>query len=168
MVAPSGMMDGQVAFIRRSLDDAGLKNTGILAYSAKFASCFYGPFRDMVGSAPSQGDRRSHQMDPANARQAGRELRLDAEEGADILMVKPALPYLDVICRARAEHHLPICAYQVSGEYAMIRSAAANGMLDGRQAMMESLACIRRAGADMIITYFAAEAARELRCGNGA
>jgi len=168
MVAPSGMMDGQVAFIRGSLDDAGFKNTGIMAYSAKFASCFYGPFRDMVGSAPSYGDRRSHQMDPANARQAMRELRLDAEEGADMLMVKPALPYLDVICRARNELEMPICAYQVSGEYAMIRSAAASGMIDGRQAMMESLSCIRRAGADIIITYFAAEAARELRCVDGA
>lgn len=168
MVAPSGMMDGQVAFVRRALDEAGFVGTGIMAYSAKFASCFYGPFRNMVGSAPSHGDRRSHQMDPANARQAVREMRLDADEGADMLMVKPALPYLDVICRARAELDLPICAYQVSGEYAMIRSAAASGMIDGKQAMMESLACIRRAGADIIITYFAAEAARELRCGNGA
>ena len=168
MVAPSGMMDGQVAAIRSALDREGFQGTGIMAYSAKFASCFYGPFRDMVGSAPSNGDRRSHQMDPANARQAMREMRLDAEEGADMLMVKPALPYLDIICRARDELELPICAYQVSGEYAMIRSAAANGMIDGRQAMMESLSCIQRAGADIIITYFATEAARELRCVNGA
>jgi len=165
MVAPSGMMDGQVAYIRRSLDEAGFSSTGILAYSAKFASCFYGPFRDMVGSAPSLGDRRSHQMDPLNARQAVRELRSDAEEGADILMVKPALPYLDVICRARQALDLPICAYQVSGEYAMLMCAGAQGALDTKVAMMESLRCIRRAGADMIITYFAGEAARELRSG---
>lgn len=166
MVAPSGMMDGQVAFIRRSLDEAGFTSTGIMAYSAKFASCFYGPFRDMVKSAPSSGDRRSHQMDPANARQAVRELRLDAEEGADILMVKPAMPYLDVICRARQELDLPICAYQVSGEYTMLKCAGAQGALDTRAAMMESLRCIRRAGADLIITYFAAEAAKELRSGS--
>jgi porphobilinogen synthase len=157
------MMDGQVAFIRRSLDEAGFNSTGILAYSAKFASCFYGPFRDMVGSSPSCGDRRSHQMDPVNARQAMRELRSDAEEGADILMVKPAMPYLDVICRARQEIELPICAYQVSGEYAMLKCAGAQGAIDTKAAMMESLRCIRRAGADLIITYFAAEAAKELR-----
>lgn len=163
MVAPSGMMDGQVAAVRDALDREGLTGTGIMAYSAKFASCFYGPFRDMVCSRPSQGDRRSHQMDPANARQAIRELRLDAEEGADVLMVKPALPYLDIISRARQGLDLPICAYQVSGEYAMIRGAAERGALDGRQAVMESLTCIRRAGADMIITYFAAQAAEWLR-----
>jgi len=160
MVAPSGMMDGQVSAIRRALDENGFARTGIMAYSAKFASCFYGPFRDMVGSSPAQGDRRSHQMDPANARQAMRELRSDAEEGADVLMVKPALPYLDVICRARRELELPICAYQVSGEYAMLRCAAEQGALNGQIAMMESLECIQRAGADLIITYFAKEAAK--------
>jgi len=162
MVAPSGMMDGQVAAIRSALDREGFQGTGIMAYSAKFASCFYGPFRDMVGSCPSHGDRRSHQMDPANARQAARELRMDAEEGADMLMVKPAMPYLDVICRARQDHDLPICAYQVSGEYAMLRCAAALGALEMKAAMMESLCCIQRAGADLIITYFAAEAAEAL------
>ncbi len=165
MVAPSGMMDGQVAAIRSALDREGFQGTGIMAYSAKFASCFYGPFRDMVGSCPSHGDRRSHQMDPANARQARRELRLDAQEGADALMIKPALPYLDVIARARMEHDLPICAYQVSGEYAMLRCAGAQGALDMKAAMMESLQCIQRAGADLIITYFAAEAAAYLRGG---
>jgi len=163
MVAPSGMMDGQVSAIRNALDISGHQGTGIMAYSAKFASCFYGPFRDMVGSSPSQGDRRSHQMDPANARQAARELRQDAEEGADMLMVKPAMPYLDIICRARGELDLPICAYQVSGEYAMIKCAAERGALDGHQAILESLTCIQRAGADMIITYFAKEAAEALR-----
>lgn len=162
MVAPSGMMDGQVAAIRSALDREGFQGTGIMAYSAKFASCFYGPFRDMVGSCPSHGDRRSHQMDPANARQAARELRADAEEGADMLMVKPAMPYLDVICRARQELDLPVCAYQVSGEYAMLKCAAAHGALDMKAAMMESLCCIQRAGADLIITYFAAEAAEHL------
>lgn len=163
MVAPSGMMDGQVAAIRKALDAEGFIDTGIMAYSAKFASCFYGPFRDMVGSCPSHGDRRSHQMDPGNARQAVRELRADAQEGADILMVKPALPYLDVIFRAHQEFDLPICAYQVSGEYAMIMCAAAQGALDLKAGIMESLQCIRRAGADLIISYFAADIANVLR-----
>ena len=166
MVAPSGMMDGQVAAIREALDQAGHSEVGIMAYSAKFASSFYGPFRDMVRSAPSHGDRRSHQMDPANGRQAIREMRLDVEEGADVLMVKPALPYLDIIKEARLAFDLPICAYQVSGEYAMIKACQEKGSLDGQRAMMESLLCIRRAGADMIITYFAREAAELMRCGH--
>ncbi|MDD1771558.1 MAG: porphobilinogen synthase, partial [Methanomassiliicoccales archaeon] len=166
MVAPSGMMDGQVAAIRDALDRERHSNVGILAYSAKFASSFYGPFRDMVGSAPSKGDRRSHQMDPANGRQALLEMHLDADEGADVLMVKPAMPYLDVIKEARQRFDLPLCAYQVSGEYAMIKACQEKGSLDGERAMMESLLCIRRAGADMIITYFAKEAAELLRCEN--
>jgi porphobilinogen synthase len=166
MVAPSGMMDGQVAAIRDALDRERHSKVGILAYSAKFASSFYGPFRDMVGSAPSKGDRRSHQMDPANGRQALLEMQLDADEGADVLMVKPAMPYLDVIKEARQRFDLPLCAYQVSGEYAMIKACQEKGSLDGERAMMESLLCIRRAGADMIITYFAKEAAELLRCEN--
>ena len=157
------MMDGQVLTVRDALDDAGLDRVAILAYGAKYASAFYGPFRDAAHSAPSSGDRRSHQMDPANAREAMREMRADLAEGADILMVKPAMPCLDIISMARREFDVPLAAYQVSGEYAMLKAAAANGWLDGKASMMESLLSIKRAGADMIITYFAAEAAELLR-----
>ena len=156
-VAPSAMMDHQVRAVRQALDAAGYPETGILAYAAKFASGFYGPFRDAAGSSPAFGDRRSYQMDPRNRREALRELRLDVHEGADILMVKPALPYLDVIATARAEFDLPLAAYQVSGEYAMIKAASARGWLDEAAAITETLAAIRRAGADLVISYFAAE-----------
>jgi len=158
-VAPSDMMDGRVGMIRRQLDDEGHPDVPIIAYSAKYASAFYGPFREAAESTPGFGDRRGYQMDPANAREALREVRLDVEEGADMVMVKPALPYLDVIRRVREETELPVCAYQVSGEYSMIQAAAQNGWLDGRAAALESLTSIRRAGADLIITYFAKEAA---------
>jgi len=161
MVAPSAMMDGQVGAIREGLDEAGFETIPIMAYSAKYASCFYGPFREAAESAPQFGDRRVYQMDPANGDEAIREIGQDVEEGADIIMVKPALPYLDVIRRAREEFDLPIAAYQVSGEYAMIKAAAMMGRLDGERAMTESLTSIKRAGADMIITYFAQEAAIE-------
>jgi porphobilinogen synthase len=159
MIAPSGMMDGQVGAIRRALDGAGFGDIPIMSYAAKYASAFYGPFRDAAESTPQFGDRRTHQMDPGNAREARHEMRLDVAEGADILMVKPALPYLDIIREARATFDVPIAAYNVSGEYAMIKAAAANGWLDHDRAMMESLLSIKRAGADMIITYFAKEAA---------
>jgi porphobilinogen synthase len=159
LVAPSGMMDGQVAAIRRALDDSGLADTGILAYAAKFASSFYGPFRDAAECAPMFGDRAGYQMDPANSDEALREVRTDIEEGADIVMVKPALPYLDVIRRAKQETGFPLAAYNVSGEYAMVRAAAQNGWLDGRRATLEILTSIRRAGADLILTYHAKEAA---------
>jgi len=162
IVAPSDMMDGRVAAIRDALDDAGLESTPILSYAAKFASAFYGPFRDAAGSAPQFGDRRSYQMDGANLREALREIELDIEEGADMIMVKPAMPYLDVIAAARATFELPLAAYQVSGEYAMIHAAARNGWIDLERAMMESLVSIRRAGASMILTYFARDAARKL------
>jgi porphobilinogen synthase len=162
VVAPSAMMDGQVAAIRAGLDDAGHHDVAILGYSAKFASAFYGPFREAAMSAPSFGDRRAYQMDPANAREALHEAALDAEEGADMLMVKPAGPYLDVIRRIRERHDLPLAAYQVSGEYAMLKAAAERGWLDERRAVLESLLGIRRAGADVIITYYAKEAARWL------
>jgi porphobilinogen synthase len=163
MVAPSAMMDGQVGAIREALDEAGYENLPIMAYSAKYASCFYGPFREAAESAPKFGDRKSYQMDPANADEAIREISLDVEEGADIIMVKPALPYLDVIRRAREEFDLPIAAYNVSGEFAMIKAAAKLGWIDGEKAMIESLTSIKRAGADIIITYFAPEAAKLLR-----
>jgi porphobilinogen synthase len=163
VVAPSDMMDGRVAAIRRALDAAGFPDTAILAYAAKFASAYYGPFREAAESAPRFGDRLGYQMDPANAREALRELRLDAEEGADALMVKPALPYLDVLARARAEFDLPLAAYHVSGEYAMIHAAAARGWLDGERAMDEALVAIKRAGADFVLTYAAKDAARRLR-----
>ncbi|KQM11437.1 delta-aminolevulinic acid dehydratase [Methanomassiliicoccales archaeon RumEn M1] len=163
IVAPSGMMDGQVMAVRDALDDAGFENVAIMAYAAKYASAFYGPFRDAAHSAPSSGDRRTHQMDLANAREAMREMRADLAEGADVLMVKPALPCLDIIALARRNLDVPLAAYQVSGEYAMLKAAAANGWLDGKASMMESLLSIKRAGADMIITYFAAEAAEVLR-----
>ncbi len=162
MVAPSAMMDGQVGAIREALDEAGYENLPIMAYSAKYASCFYGPFREAAESAPKFGDRKSYQMDPANSDEAIREISLDVEEGADIIMVKPALPYLDVIRRAREEYDLPIAAYNVSGEFSMIKAAAKLGWIDGEKAMMESLTSIKRAGADIILTYFAPEAAKLL------
>ena len=159
MVAPSAMMDGQIGALRDSLDESGFDGVPIMAYAAKFASCFYGPFREAAESAPQFGDRRAYQMDPANGDEAIREMNLDVQEGADILMVKPALPYLDLVRRAKEEFDLPVAAYNVSGEYAMVKAAASMGWLDGERAMMESLTAIRRAGADMIITYFAPEAA---------
>jgi len=159
LVAPSGMMDGQVAAIRGALDEAGRTDTGILAYAAKFASSFYGPFRDAAECAPSFGDRTGYQMDPANADEALREIQTDIDEGADIVMVKPALPYLDVIARARREARVPLAAYNVSGEYAMVKAADQAGWLDGRRAALEILTGIRRAGADLILTYHAKEAA---------
>ena len=162
MVAPSDMMDGRVAAIRSELDQAGYPDLPIMAYAAKFASCFYAPFRDAAGSAPQFGDRQSYQMDPANRREALREIALDVEEGADIVMVKPALPYLDVIAAARAHTSLPVAAYQVSGEYSMIKAAGNAGWLDESRAMLESLLAIKRAGADLILTYFAKDAARSL------
>jgi porphobilinogen synthase len=162
MVAPSDMMDGRVAAIRDELDRAGYPDLPIMAYAAKFASCFYAPFRDAAGSSPQFGDRQSYQMDPANKREAMREIALDIEEGADIVMVKPALPYLDVIATARAQTWLPIAAYQVSGEYSMIKAAGKAGWLDESRAMLESLLAIKRAGADLILTYFAKDAARLL------
>ena len=164
MVAPSDMMDGRVGAIRAALDGASRQQVAILAYSAKYASVFYGPFREAADSAPQFGDRRSYQMDPANQREALREIALDIDEGADIVMVKPALPYLDVIARARQEFNVPLAAYQVSGEYSMIVAAAERGWLDRERAMMESLTAIRRAGADIILTYFAKDAARLLAC----
>jgi porphobilinogen synthase len=163
VIAPSDMMDGRVGYIRQALDDDGLVDTPILAYSAKFASAFYGPFREAADSAPSFGDRRSYQMDPANSGEALREARLDMEEGADILMVKPALPYLDLIRRIKEDTGMPLAAYNVSGEYAMVKAAAAAGYLDERGAVLEALTGIRRAGADLIITYHAREAAEWLR-----
>ena len=162
MIAPSGMMDGQIMAIREGLDDAGFETLPIMAYSAKYASCFYGPFRDAAESTPQFGDRRAYQMDPANSDEAIREIMLDVEEGADIIMVKPALPYLDVIGRAREEFDLPLAAYNVSGEFSMIKAAANLGWIDGERAMMECLTAIKRAGADIIITYFAPEAAQVL------
>jgi porphobilinogen synthase len=157
MVAPSGMIDGQVGAIRTALDDNGLGGTAILAYSAKYASAFYGPFRDAAGSTPQFGDRKGYQMDPPNVRQALREIEQDIKEGADIVMVKPALPYLDVLAKAREAFGLPFAAYNVSGEYAMVKAAAQNEWLDGQRAAMEILTAIKRAGADMIITYHAKE-----------
>jgi porphobilinogen synthase len=161
-VAPSDMMDGRVGHLRAALDDHGLAETPIIAYSAKFASAFYGPFRDAADSAPQVGDRRGYQMDPANAREAVREAALDEAEGADVVMVKPALPYLDVIRRVRDSTELPVAAYNVSGEYAMIKAAAAQGLLDERAAVLEALTGIRRAGADIVITYHAKDVARWL------
>jgi porphobilinogen synthase len=163
MVAPSDMMDGRVAAIRDELDREGFPDLPIMSYSAKFASCFYAPFREAADSSPKFGDRLSYQMDPANAREALREIEMDIEEGADIIMVKPALPFLDIIAAARARTSLPIAAYQVSGEYSMIKAAGQSGWLDEPRAMMESLLSIKRAGADLIVTYFAREAARLLR-----
>ncbi|MFA4965827.1 MAG: porphobilinogen synthase [Thermoleophilia bacterium] len=162
MVAPSDMMDGRVAAIRNALDDEGLTDTIIMAYSSKFASAFYGPFREAAESTPAFGDRKSYQMDPANGEEAVRESLLDIEEGADIIMVKPALPYLDVIHAIKQETKFPLAAYNVSGEYAMIKAAAANGWLDEERAVMEAVTSIRRAGADLIITYHAKDLARWL------
>ena len=163
MVAPSGMMDGQVAAIRNALDEAGFGEVAVCAYSAKYASAFYGPFRDAAEGAPRFGDRASYQQDPARADDALREVQLDVDEGADIVMVKPALAYLDVISAVAAAVHLPLAAYQVSGEYAMVEAAAANGWLDRDRVIVETLTAIRRAGADIILTYWATEAARRLR-----
>jgi len=162
VVAPSAMMDGQVVALRAGLDEAGLADTAIMAYASKHASFLYGPFREAAGSAPSFGDRRSYQMDPANGREAMREMDLDAGEGADLLMVKPAITSLDLLARARDRFELPLAAYQVSGEFAMIEAAAANGWIDRRGAALETLTAIRRAGADVIMTYFAEDAARWL------
>jgi porphobilinogen synthase len=162
VVAPSDMMDGRVAAIREALDESDYAETPIMAYSAKYASAFYGPFREAADSAPQFGDRRSYQMDPANSGEAMREIALDLDEGADIVMVKPALPYLDIISRARAEFGVPLAAYSVSGEYAMIKAAGQLGWLDEERAMMEALTAIRRAGADIVITYFAKDVARSL------
>ena len=162
MVAPSDMMDGRVAEIRNTLDENGLSNTPIMSYAAKYCSAYYGPFRQAADSAPKFGDRRTYQMDPANSLEAVREVTMDVEEGADIIMVKPALPYLDIICRIRDEIDLPLAAYHVSGEYAMIKAAEKMGWIDGKKVMMETLTAIKRAGADMILTYFAVEAAEEL------
>lgn len=159
IVAPSDMMDGRVGYIRKALDSKGFENVAIMSYAAKFASCFYGPFREAAESPPQFGDRRSYQMDPANRREAMREIALDIDEGADIVMVKPAMPCLDIIREARDNFDLPIAAYQVSGEYSMIHAAAQNGWLDLETVMMESLISIRRAGADLILTYFARKAA---------
>jgi porphobilinogen synthase len=162
LVAPSDMMDGRVGAIRRALDDRGFANTAIMAYAAKYCSAFYGPFRDAAASAPQFGDRRSHQMDPANAAEALREVELDIAEGADIVMVKPAVTYLDVIARVKEAFNFPTAAYHVSGEYAMLKAAARNGWIDEPRAMLETLTSIRRAGADIIITYYAREAARAI------
>lgn len=162
IIAPSDMMDGRVHAIRQALDGEGMSNVPILSYAAKFASAFYGPFREAADSAPQFGDRRSYQMDPANLREAMREIELDMAEGADMVMVKPALPYLDVIAAARQRFDLPLAAYQVSGEYAMIQAAARNGWVDGERVMLESLTSIKRAGADVVLTYFAKAAAKAL------
>jgi porphobilinogen synthase len=162
MVAPSAMMDGQVAAIREALDENSFENIPIMAYAAKYASSFYGPFREAAESAPQFGDRKSYQMDPCNADEAIREISLDVGEGADIIMVKPALAYLDIICRAKQEFDLPLAAYNVSGEYSMIKAAAQMGWIDEEKAMIESLTVIKRAGADIIITYFASQMAKLL------
>ena len=163
MVAPSDMMDGRVAEIRALLDDKGYAHVPIMAYSAKYCSSFYGPFREAADSAPQFGDRRTYQMDPANAQEALREATMDVEEGADIIMVKPALPYLDIIYRIREEIDLPMAAYNVSGEFAMVKAAAEKGWIDEERVMLETLTAIKRAGADMILTYFAIDAARRLK-----
>lgn len=165
IVAPSDMMDGRIAAIRKTLEAEDYINTGIMAYSAKYASCFYGPFRDALDSAPGFGDKKTYQMNPANIREAIREAQLDEQEGADIVMVKPGLPYLDVVRAVRESVNVPVSVYQVSGEYAMIKAAAQNGWLNEEQAMMESLLAFRRAGADLIATYFARDAASYLNKG---
>ena len=163
MVAPSDMMDGRVGAIREALDESGYEETPILSYAAKYASAFYGPFREAAESAPQFGDRRAYQMDPSNADEALREVGLDLEEGADMIMVKPALPYLDILWRVKAEFGVPVAAYNVSGEFAMVKAAARLGWLDEERVMLEMLTAIKRAGADLIITYFARDAARILR-----
>jgi porphobilinogen synthase len=165
MVAPSGMMDGMVKAIREALDNAGFSHIPIMAYSAKYASAFYGPFRDAAESAPSFGDRRTYQMDPANAREAFKEIYLDVLEGADIVMVKPALAYLDVIKMAKETFPVPVAAYNVSGEYSMVKAAERMGWLDGKRTMIEILYSIKRAGADLILTYFAKEVAKLINSG---
>jgi porphobilinogen synthase len=165
IVAPSDMMDGRVGAIRKILDGNRFEDTPILAYAAKYASSFYGPFRLAAESKPQFGDRKSYQMDPANGEEALREVRLDIEEGADIVMVKPALPYLDIICRVKQTFNIPIAAFHVSGEFALIKAASQLGWIDGEQVMMESLIAIKRAGADIILTYFAKEAAQKLKKG---
>jgi porphobilinogen synthase len=161
-VAPSDMMDGRIGAVRERLDEAGYDDVFVLSYAAKYSSAFYGPFRDAAESAPQFGDRRTYQMDPATRRQAQLEIELDLEEGADIIMVKPGMPYLDIIADARAEWDVPIAAYQVSGEYAMVEAAAANGWVDRKAVILESLTCIKRAGADVIVTYWAGEVAEWL------
>jgi porphobilinogen synthase len=163
MVAPSDMMDGRVAEIRNALDENGFSHIPIMSYAAKYASSYYGPFRQAAHSTPKFGDRRTYQMDPANAQEAVREVTMDVEEGADIIMVKPALAYLDIISRIRQEIDLPVAAYNVSGEYAMIKAAEEKGWIDGPAVMLETLTAIKRAGADMILTYFALDAAKALR-----
>lgn len=162
IVAPSDMMDGRIGAIRLALDQAGLEHVPVLSYAAKYASSFYGPFRDAAQSTPAFGDRRSYQMDPGNHREAMREIRTDVEEGADMILVKPALPYLDVLFDAKTRFGLPTGAYQVSGEFSMLQAAASKGWIDGERVMLESLLCIKRAGADFILTYFAKDAARVL------
>lgn len=165
IVAPSDMMDGRVGAIRKVLDQYGFADIPIMAYAAKFASSFYGPFREAAESKPQFGDRKAYQMDPANGEEALREVGLDLEEGADIIMVKPALPYLDIICRVKQEFNIPVAAYNVSGEYSLVKAAARLGWVDGEQVMMESLVSIKRAGADMILTYFAKDAAKKIESG---
>ena len=165
IIGPSDMMDGRVAWIRRVLDDNAFQHVSIMSYTAKYASAFYGPFRDALASAPKRGDKKTYQMNPANRREALRELALDEAEGADMVMIKPALSYLDVIAAVKAATHLPVTAYNVSGEYAMVKAAAQNGWLDGERTMLEVLLSIKRAGADAILTYFAKEAAAVLRRG---
>lgn len=162
IIGPSDMMDGRVGYIRRALDEARFQNTMIMSYTAKYASGYYGPFREALDSAPKKGDKKTYQMDPANSTEALREAELDTEEGADILMVKPGLPYLDIIYRLKEISTLPIAAYNVSGEYAMVKAAAQNGWIDNDKVILETLTCFRRAGADIILTYFAKEAARLL------
>lgn len=163
MIAPSDMMDGRIKMIRHTLDESGFADLPIMSYAAKYASGFYGPFREAAQGAPKFGDRRSHQMDIGNAREAMHEIALDLEEGADIIMIKPALPYLDIIAKARQQFDVPIAAYNVSGEYALVKAAAEKGWVDGERVMMESLTAIKRAGADMILTYFAKEVAALLK-----
>jgi porphobilinogen synthase len=167
IIAPSDMMDGRVGAVRRALDEAGYDRVRIMSYAAKYASCFFAPFRDAIGSASSLGsaDKRTYQMDPANGDEALREVALDIAEGADMVMVKPGLPYLDVVRRVKDAFGMPTFAYQVSGEYSMIRAAAERGWLDGERAMMESLLCFKRAGADGVLTYFAVDAAKRLKAG---
>jgi len=165
IVAPSDMIDGRIRAIRKILDENGFEDIPIMAYAAKFASSFYGPFREAAESKPQFGDRKSYQMDPANGDEALREVRLDLEEGADIVMVKPALPYLDIICRVKQTFNIPVAAYNVSGEYALVKAASQLGWVDGEQMMMETLISIKRAGADMILTYFAKEAAKKIESG---
>jgi porphobilinogen synthase len=160
IIGPSDMMDGRVAYIRKALDESHFQNTLIMSYTAKYASAYYGPFREALDSAPKKGDKKSYQMDPANSTEAVREAQIDTDEGADILMVKPGLPYLDIIYRLKQTSTLPIAAYNVSGEYAMVKAAAANGWVDNDRVILETLTCFRRAGADIILTYFAKEAAR--------